>query len=349
MSENEKPGSCSFGTISILQGRAELDLDIVAGFAHVKDDEILMVGGTLIEGIGNFSSDIDCYAIVKERPRFGNLPFSHVLGQQRDMTYCIDPEDELFLSLDYYPGSRMHSEVEYWTFEEIAGLVDELGAEHQDALGHTKFLSYSRIKGLKHDFLHRSRFARVLQGGERLAGLLPLDTILPRLSYLLSRSTANFYWQFKDIIGAVHIGDPDLCYETTREYLVAQIQGYLYLSGFSNGRKRWIHTYIDQLGPDHHDIARQFKEILFRGAPSDEDKMRYVADAVALCDEIWRRERDMLDANDAYLSCDRALELLDKERAARSDHPSEILDEEFAYRRRIYGRDARPLVEMLEL
>lgn len=109
MSTIKEIGSQRHGKLSILGGRAELDLDVVAGFAHVRPDEILMVGGTLVEGIGNFSSDIDCYAIVEHRPRFGELPFRHVLNQQRDMTYCTGSQDELFLSLDYYPV-RAHSQ-----------------------------------------------------------------------------------------------------------------------------------------------------------------------------------------------------------------------------------------------
>lgn len=337
------------GKRAILGGKIELDLDVVRSFAHVEDDEIFLVGGTLIEGIGNFASDLDCYAFVENRPLFGNIPFKHVLNQMEDMKYCSTPEDELYLSLDYYPDSLMHLEVEYSTFDEISLLSEELDSEYKDALANTTFLSYSRIKGRKWDVLHRGRSAIVLQGHNKFNKILPLKSMIPRLCYILYRSTANFYWEFKDIIGAVEIGDADLCFETTREYLFTQIQGFLFLTGVTNSRKRWIYTYIDKMELRHKNLVNRFKEILFRGAPSEDDKMHYVIDSVRLCDDILSAERKILDASEHYQNCHTSLELLEKELKQRKGHPSDILDEEFSYRRRIYTPGADSLLDMLAL
>ena len=68
-----------------------------------------------------------------------------------------------------------------------------------------------------------------------------------------------------------------------------------------------------------------------------------------LCDDILSAERKILDASEHYQNCHTSLELLEKELKQRKGHPSDILDEEFSYRRRIYTPGADSLLDMLAL
>lgn len=90
----------------------------------------------------------------------------------------------------------------------------------------------------------------------------------------------------------------------TEDFLIATALSCNAFSGAAGrgGRRRGRTSRATPLPP-----RPRRPQILFHGAPIDADKMAYVADAVALCDEFWRRERDMLDAGEAYLSCDEAL------------------------------------------
>lgn len=331
--------------IDLLNGKIIVNSDTINGFALLKPGDCHVVAGTLAEGIGNIASDLDCYAFVQRLPKYGELKYKNTICQTKTMKRCSKASDEVFLTFDYYPDSYLHSEIEYWPISSIQSIINNLYDEYQQCLSHTRFLSETAVKGETHDILHRIQHAIPTFGTDVFENLFDIKEINRKLSYVLFRSTSNFYWHFKDITGALDANDPDLCFTTAKDYLDRQLTGYLYLSGYTNPRKRWVHTYLRKLHNTQPQLVNNIRNILFAGVKTDKDKFDFVKKVLVLCDEILDSESSILNT---ILPNHESISLLDTEMNAREMKDSKMFTEELEYRKRIYDRNRGALSNLIE-
>ena len=79
--------------ISILDGRISIPKKYLRERAFLESTSILVVSGSLIEGIGTIHSDIDCIILCDQRPKANNIKNSeHALVT--DINYHYITQDE---------------------------------------------------------------------------------------------------------------------------------------------------------------------------------------------------------------------------------------------------------------
>ena len=86
--------------ISILDGKILIPKDYLRERAFLESTSILIVSGSLIEGIGTIHSDIDCIILCEQRPKANSIEnCEHALVTDINYHYITEDEEVHNLSL----------------------------------------------------------------------------------------------------------------------------------------------------------------------------------------------------------------------------------------------------------
>jgi hypothetical protein len=332
-------------TISIFAGKQSLEVDYLLEKTYAREEDIVIVSGTLIEGIGTKYSDFDVYVIGDKRPKMKDVQTSrHHWIYNSDDNITTGKEGELIQLFDYIHPGNLAWDVEYWTENETLKLFAEMHQNYVDALSHTRnvfSLSY-KTSG----FLHRLFAAIPLQNGDKFTKLLA-KLSKPELCFLLFRQYIGGYPIFRDIKGSWSDDDLDTAYQMSLNFLTDQAFALTFLELDSNPNKKWLFKKLAQLSASNRHIADRYIELNFRGAGNSEEKRRNILDAMDLVDTIFDACRALLRTNSAFFDPELALRLIKEEQLSRSS-PHRELDNQFLFRRKIFSEGMPSCADLLQ-
>ena len=319
--------------IELLGGRIVVNPYELLGRSRATDQDVVVLSGTLLEGFGNFYSDLDLYVISDELPHKGpDTPAMLVIREDGCVRRINDTlEDSANILLD----------VQYYTFSELGTLARSLRTLYQESRQSTQIYR----KTLHHedeDLIHKLLTGKVLQDGtgEFLARRIFDSGMFCFLKY---RNEVGGYAEFRDLVGSWAAGDLDTCIYNTRGYLVSQLSGMMFLAGSTNPRPKWFVRRLASLPATYADIKGGVMSWIEGPHRTDLEKREAVESACALIDATYKHARALLGTDPRYFSAEEALDLTEREFGGRATHDKDTLAE-WQLRRRMFSQASSPLM-----
>ncbi len=309
-------------TITLSTG-AVVSIETIKKHTYAKGNDLVIVAGTLVEGIGNPFSDVDVYVLCSRRPRVGDISVRNHLRvftvdhKIVDERYAAQPEnadDEVLLvhADTEYGGVKI--DVEFKTYDEVQQLSEKVNEVFQYAKMHLLLLTVGLAERDKM-FLHRLRFCRVIQGCDKYRNIVDKFSFA-RYNYLLYRWLASDYSVFLDIVGAAASGEWLRAIELARINVLHQTLAFLNLVGVSNFDPKWLLTYIESamaIGYFDRRLKAEFDALYCcRGIDSNdrEEMQRYVERSLDYVDSLFQQSRDYLVRNPLLFNLRRSYSLV---------------------------------------
>ncbi|MEK8199508.1 nucleotidyltransferase domain-containing protein [Lysinibacillus sp. FSL M8-0134] len=183
------------------------------------------LSGSLIEGFGNKSSDIDVFVICEELP---------------------DPEDseiegEVFLQgnknlIQNFVIDGIRFDVEYWTKEHLEEVTKKLNSLDFQTDKHLERISQDELV-----FLHRLKIGKPIINKDYFTKIISSLNINNFHYYQITINSENFSNILEDIQGAISSSDYGSAYFWARDLLNLSISSYLSIYGETNPKNKWIY------------------------------------------------------------------------------------------------------------
>lgn len=319
--------------IELLDGRIVVDPYELLGRSRATDQDVVVLSGTLLEGFGNFYSDLDLYVIGDELPNKGpETPAMLVIREDGCVRRVNDTLGE--------PAGIL-LDVQYYTFRELDTLSRSLRTLYQESRQSTQIYR----KTLHHedeDLVHKLLTGRVLQDG---ASQFDASRIFDpgMFCFLKYRNEVGGYAEFRDLVGSWAAGDLNTCVYNTRGYLVSQVSGMMFLAGSTNPRPKWFIRRLTSLPARYTDLKEGVMAWMEGPHRTDTEKREAVESACDLIDTAYQHARSLLGTNPKYFSVEEALDLTEREFGGRATHDKDTLAE-WQLRRRMFSQASLPLI-----
>jgi hypothetical protein len=300
------------------------DADEIMRALPLRHGDVVIVSGSLVEGIGNATSDYDVVVVCGDNgaARDGRPPYVDGVASGRRFGADVYHVDDLRAM------SRTLSEAYKRALEPAVTFEPQLPQCVQECIHK---VVVGRLFG---DFAARARI---------------IELFVPaHFNFVKYRQSVRGFEEFLDIIGAWRSTDYDTALHLCREYLVRQAMGLVHLAGNTNFKRKWLLRNLARLDG----IARAPASALAAWLHADRANRRAradgVVDACRVMDDIFTAIRDLLDSNASYCPTLRFLTWIEEEFSARPRDDA-LTRQEYEYWRRMYSAAAPPLTNHLDL
>lgn len=234
------------------------------------------VSGSLVEDLGNVSSDIDIFVAVPEVS--SNLPTT-----RRDRDHAI------YATVEH--GRRF--DVEYWSEDRIEGLATRLAAAPVDD---AKRSTLHYFEYWESEFIHRILIGLPVVKPEAFLRLRASFDARLFQRYLATNAIHRVDDAFDDSVGMLENGDLDCAVLRARDTVELSIDALLYINGVTNDKTKFRLTKLKRLiakRPEmHRDLERLWR---FEALPPGEvARHAYVEDALRYSSELVDRVQSEL-------------------------------------------------------
>ncbi len=299
--------------------------------AKCPPDSTVVVSGTLLEGIGNAHSDIDVYVFAEARPDPAAFT-SH--------NFSIMAADGVHQIYDYIDDRGLGFDVEYYSYQDAQAVADELDRLYQRARLSTKIFRPT-LSLAAEDLIHKVSIGKVISGD---LSRLPLDfqALKYQFCFLKYRNLTGGYPEFKDLRGAVGIGDLDTALSIARDYVTNHANALSFLAGNSNPKKKWVSRKLKALPDALRGLGIDIIDWLHADASTERRRLDLILAGLQLIERIFVETRALLDSRPQYYSLSDALRLTEEE-YNREQIKDVQTNEEFDCRRRQFTPTVPPL------
>lgn len=318
--------------IELLGGRVVIDVFELLGRSRATDEDVVVLSGTLLEGFGNLYSDLDLYVIGERLPtRSAGLPSTLIIREDG----CVRRLNETLPE-----SANILLDVQYYTFPELETLARSLRTLYLESRLSTQIYR----KSLHHedeDLIHKLLTGRVLQDG--IGRFDARATFAPGMfCFLKYRNEVGGYAEFRDLIGSWTAGDLDTCLYNTRNYLISQVSGMMFLAGSTNPRPKWFLRKLHSLDEKFSNLRAGVLTWMDNARHTLQQKREAVEGACDLIEVAYRHIRDLLGTDPHYFSLEEAIDMTDREFSERGtwDHDSQT---EWQLRQCMFGKTNAPL------
>jgi hypothetical protein len=336
--------------VQLLDGELAVDVQSIKDQCYLNPDDIVIVGGTLVEGIGNRYSDIDVYVITRELREGAAVDLSRhhrVISTNREIIRSSTDCRRVLLIHTLIPGSHVKIDVEFKTFDELTALFARVRQIYEYACENLILLTM-QLSERERLFINRMFKCIAIQNEDAFSTLLA-GISRAQACYLEYRWVASDFRFILDLMGAWNRGEIDRAVDIARENVFLQTAGLLHLTGLIKVGRKWLPYYFQECKHVHDDLKKQFTDLFYlRSTETLEGKQRYVETSLDFVDDIFAASRPLLEANPAFPSGAEALRRLGRDGAAYVGNTGQTYAEmEFAYRARAYGIQGQPTKTLL--
>lgn len=337
---NQYKGSAAGSSFSLLNGRVHLEKDFILENAYLAPNDALIVGGSLIEGIGNINSDVDVYVLTDRLRTAKDIDLGqHFRAFDRDRKILDQdrPDQEVYLIHTVIPGTRIKVDIEYRTWADVHALSDHVINMFETATRSLISLTTS-MNRRDLSFIHRLHNSTVLLRNPTLTSLQRrLDPSL--IQYLLYRWKVSNYSVLLDMIGAWDDADWVRCADMARENMVSQFHAHTHLLGNTNNSRKWVITYARQYGVSQPLLNRYLDLLTAESGRASWTAKSFIHATLDFVDKLYQANAQYIGSNPSYPSGQLALSSIDTFFRSQDGDYSE---DEITYCKKAYGIAAQP-------
>jgi hypothetical protein len=318
--------------IALLDGRVAVDPLELLSRSRAKDGDVVVLSGTLLEGFGNSYSDLDLYVIGERLPKKApGVPETLVVredGRVRRINETLADSTNMLLDVQYY------------TFRELETLARSLNALYQESRRSTRIFRRT-LHHEDEDLIHKLLTGKILQDG---GGLTDFRKIFDpgMFCFLKYRNEVGGYAEFRDLIGSWTAGDLDTCLYNTRNYVVSQVSGMMFLAGSSNPRPKWFVRRLMTLDAKYSELRDGIMFWMYSGRRTEQQKRAAIETACDLIDMSYSHARNLLETHPKYFTAAEALALAETEFKERTKRDKDALTE-WRLLRRMFSAGEPPM------
>lgn len=209
----------------------QVDPEELLGDARISvtGDACAFLGGSLAEGLGNRSSDLDGYVFV---PSLGDRTFD----------YFSDGAH----SNSGYHGARRYA-FQFWTFERIRLMADDLRALTFEANRPGLVPLVERMPNMNVEVAHRIRVGLPLFSPALLAEVRSWFDYAKLARFLTLSVMADIDRYHEDVCGTLDAGDLDTGPIVARSLIDVCCDAYLHQRGNTNSSRKWRSRLLSRL------------------------------------------------------------------------------------------------------
>ncbi|MBA1334427.1 MAG: hypothetical protein HPY66_2276 [Firmicutes bacterium] len=244
---------------------------------HLKgidlDTSLVYIAGSLMEGFGNETSDIDVYVICKDisTDRFRGDPSSEelILSTQQAIVRNIR-----------HDGIRY--DFEYWSWNEFNQMIAKL-----NGLDFKTEHYIQRLSETEFDFLHRLKFGRPVINKEKFEEIYKSIQFNNLGFYQIVIKSEFYAGMVEDVQGALLSKDLGSAFFMARMLIDTMVTSYLAAYGETNPSSKWLYRKIIRYQEKTGDKILLSKYLDFQTRPFDETTVeRYTKEALWFCQDL---------------------------------------------------------------
>ncbi|MED1014677.1 hypothetical protein [Bacillus mycoides] len=249
----------------------------------VKSDVLYVyVAGSLMEGFGNKTSDVDVYVIID-----GDLPsIEDTKNQGRSLR-----EDTHFINNFIDNGVRY--DYEYWTLKDWDNLLFKLNNLNPADPNLVKTFSLN-----EYDLLHRLKYAKPIYNQQSFNELFSNINFENLAFYYASIKSEAYGNILEDIEGALFSQEEETAFIMSRLLLNEAVNGFLSMHGETNPSNKWIYKKLQRFSANYSDqnLIDDYMNLLIEPKNTNDvlDLRKYVIKVIRCCQDLNIKTQNML-------------------------------------------------------
>tara|TARA_R110002110_G_scaffold98919_4_gene253019 strand:+ start:2366 stop:3517 length:1152 start_codon:yes stop_codon:yes gene_type:complete len=305
------------GTFSLLDGALPVSLQELFDRHPVDDNDIVLIGGSLIEGIGNVLSDLDVIVISErplERHRLNESEFGCV-GDENEKQIPDNQSTVKFL-FSYFQNKKTAIDFRYYLPSEIDSLITRANNEIQNIWEHTK----TRLGIFDFDdcrLIHRLFSALPVQNGARFAATISALNLAEYCFYLYRSGRVADASDIKDVVGSWKHRQKSLTAFRIRDMLEEHAQALTHLHLSTSHARKWLPETLTALAKSGSAACGLAGSLLYDVSRHFRNSDQYIHEACEALDLIFDEGRSLLDETPKFMDCTTGQKLLLQEYNAR--------------------------------
>lgn len=331
--------------IFLFEGATQLHAPEVIEATHAGSDDVVVLCGSIVDGIGSRFSDLDVYVIGERRPRVS----THSRAHDWINPYAVDPRGELEEAFDYSGPGNLAWNAEYWTYDEVSALFERVRSTHAATRGHGYGMISSILAYKEKAIFHRLRAGIFLQHAELFRerlGVLPID----EFCFINFQEWVTTYAMFRDLVGYWSVRDLQSAIMVLNGLISDQAFAMTFLAGDTVPNKKWLAAKLRRLPAAHLRIGQECLDFFDSSRDTDTKRSSYVLRGLDLLDRVFAATHALLDSNPAYLSTAEGLRLTRAEYQGRLGGRKRVATEvqrQYAFREKLFRSDVTSSRDLL--
>jgi hypothetical protein len=326
--------------IIILDGIISIPKSYLRKKAFLEPTSILIISGSLIEGIGTIHSDIDCIILCDERPKACNIKdIEHAFVTDEDYRH-ITKNEKVHNTTDFYGDTSIHIDADYITFSEIEDIYKKINKAFDEVISDQRFLYNPVLTNTENNIVHRSIIGHAITNEEKFDSIraqIPLKKHI----YIAHREKLPVFYAFQDIQGCWQSGNLWMGCEIARDMMLKTSMSFTYLTGTSNKHYKWIYSNMYRIeGFDA--IKNKFFDLARQGATTETECRSYIQEILDYMDLVFLAIEGLLKTIDIYPTTETSLAALDNEFNERkqTEHKTSVC--EYYFRKKYFAASQTP-------
>lgn len=237
------------------------------------DNSLIYIAGSLMEGFGNKTSDIDVYIICEKMP-------SQLLKKNNSNGEVMLNKSQFIVHNLIYEGMRY--DFEYWNKEKFEEIILKLNNLNFKTEGYIERLSNEEF-----DLLHRLKYGHPLTN----------ETEFKKIYEKINFNNLNFYKVIiqsekyancvEDLQGAIYSNDLGTAFFIARQLIEVVVDSYLAINGETNPSKKWLYRKMIRHQEKTGDKELLNKYIFFQTYPFNKTTVNnHVKEAMKYCQNL---------------------------------------------------------------
>ncbi|QAY85534.1 hypothetical protein [Pseudomonas arsenicoxydans] len=333
--------------ISILNGKISIPKNYLREKAFLENTSVLVISGSLIEGIGTIHSDIDCIILCEQRPKASSIKnCEHALVTDINYHY-ITQEEEVHNTTNFYGDTSIHIDADYITFSDLKDIIVKIERAFDEITDDQRFLYDPVLSNTENNVIHRLLIGHALENDEKFHQLkaeIPLEKHI----YVAHREKLPVFYAFQDIQGCWQSGNLWMGCEIARDMMLKTTMSFTYLTGTTNKHYKWVYSNMFRVN-GFDDIKNNFFSLARRGAVTETECRSYIQDTLSYMDDVFLAIEQLLKTSNIYPSTQQSLSALDEEFNKRKQTKHKISMCEYHFRKKYFAAEGTPsLISLLK-
>ena len=308
-----------------------IDVDEVLGRLPLAGNELVLLTGSIVEGVGNAMSDCDVFVIGSALPSIG------AVGRYEDAILAAPGRLRYFR--DFLPSSQKPIDVDFYAFDEIDAIMERVDHCHHEALRPTP--TFRTLLPVETDDVVHALSVAVAVANPKLFPERFAHT-RQQFNFIKYRNSVRSYDEFADIVGAWKSADYNTALHNCREYIMTQAAGLSHLCGNTNYKRKWFMCNVRSLAKQEAELSRLLLEWLHADRTTTQAKREGVLAGCEMMEVMFRAATALLNECGCEYNASTALAQIDEEfRPELTTSP--LRRQERNYRLRMFTDAAPPL------
>ncbi|MDR7286494.1 hypothetical protein J2X84_005358 [Pseudomonas corrugata] len=333
--------------ISILNGQISIPKNYLRERAFLEKTSVLVISGSLIEGIGTVHSDIDCIILCEQRPKANDITnCGHALVTDINYHYIHQNED-VHNTTNFYGETSIHIDADYITFSELEDIITKIETAFDEISDDQRFLYGPVLSNTENNVIHRSLIGYALKNEKKfnqLKSRIPVEKHI----YVAHREKLPVFYAFQDVQGCWQSGNLWMGCEIARDMMLKTTMSFSYLTGTTNKHYKWVYSNMFRVD-GFDEIKNGFFSLSRRGAITETECRSYIEDTLIYMDQVFLAIEGLLKKSKIYPSMQKSLSALDEEFDKRKQTKHKISMCEYYFRKKYFAAKNTPsLISLLK-